>query len=169
MSPSDTTKRISALHKIFIAAGIVLALGGCGDKEAVTEVNAETSTTAGRSDAVSDAPFPYAAIVTCTANGSNFDPMLCFSGSSSAPDTNLELKNGGKYDLYEPMNISQLGRRTADGLRIALAGDFEIKLQNASDSMILGLKIVNNVPSADFDKVLYEKKVSRFGVISASN
>lgn len=95
--------------------------------------------------------------------------MLCFSGSSSDTDTNLELRNGAQYDLYEPMNISQLGTRTAGGIRIALAGEFELKMQNASDSMILSLKIVNNVPSADFDKVLYEKKVSRFGVISASN
>jgi hypothetical protein len=54
-------------------------------------------------------------------------------------------------------------------MRIPLAHNFDLTMQNASDSLVLGVKIVNNVPSADFDKVLYEKKVGEFGVIKVSN
>jgi hypothetical protein len=85
------------------------------------------------------------------------------------PDTNLELRNGDKYELYQPMDIARVGERTPEGMRIPLAHNFDLTMQNASDSLVLGVKIVNNVPSADFDKVLYEKKVGEFGVIKVSN
>jgi hypothetical protein len=116
-----------------------------------------------------DVPYPYAAIITCSSSGIQADIVACFSGSSSRPDTNLEMKNGDKYNLYQPSDLWNLGEKTSAGVRIPLARNFELTMQNASDMLILGVKIVNNIPSSDFDKVIYEKKAGEFGVIKVSD
>lgn len=113
--------------------------------------------------------YPYAAIISCSTSAFQADLVACFSGSSSRLDTNLELRNGDKYEMLQPSDIMSLGRRTSDGVRIELSRTFDMTMQNASDSLILGVKIVNNIPSDDFDKVIFEKKVGEFGVIKVSN
>jgi hypothetical protein len=153
---------------------LVSALSACHSSKSAGE-DGRAARTASRAEAAEsgaadaggqDAPYPYAAIITCSTSGMQVDVIACFSGSS---DTNLELKNGDKYGLYQPMDIESLGKKTSEGMRIELARKFELTMQNASDSLILGVKIVNNIPSSDFGKVLYEKKVAEFGVIKVDN
>jgi len=114
-------------------------------------------------------PYPYVAIITCESGAMQFDLIQCFSGTSGHPDTNLELRNGDKYALFQPGDLDRLGHRSPEGVRVELARNFDLTMQNTSDSLILGIKIVNNDPSGDFNKVVYEKKVGEFGVIKASN
>lgn len=169
--------------RLILAMLVVSAVAACGSKHTSgSSENAPPPSTAARPAAAEsgaeadageaagkDVAYPYAAIVTCSTNGMQTEPIVCFSGGSSGSDTNLELRNGDKYNLYQPMDIERLGERTSEGLRIELARNFELTMQNASDSLILGVKIVNNVPSSDFGKVLFEKKVGEFGVIKVSN
>jgi hypothetical protein len=167
--------------RLILAVLLVSTLSACGSRKAGSDDKGQASAVAstapgannaglGAGDASgNDAPYPYAALVTCSSGDIQADAVACFSGSSSMPDTNLELRNGDKYELYQPMDIERVGDRTPEGMRIPLAHNFDLTMQNASDSLVLGVKIVNNVPSADFDKVLYEKKVGDFGVIKVSN
>lgn len=168
------------MFRLIVAMMFALTLAAC-ESHSVSSTQEQQSNlaadTENASDNEEDAPesvdedvrFPYAAIVSCSTSAFEADLVACFSGSSSRLDTNLELRNGDKYDMYQPSDIMALGRRTPEGVRIELSRNFEMTLQNASDSLILGLKIVNNVPSDDFNKVIFEKKVGEYGVIKVSN
>lgn len=170
--------------RLMMAMMLALALAACESRsESSTQVqeseqeSSAATDSSGDDEVESDAAepvdesvrYPYAAIVSCSTSSFQADLVACFSGSSSRLDTNLELKNGDKYDMYQPVDIMSLGKRTSEGVRIELSRNFEMTMQNASDSLILGVKIVNNVPSDDFGKVIFEKKVSEFGVIKVSN
>lgn len=171
------------MSRLIVALLLASALAACDSKNATSqEAEREEQTTEvaqasgdlqvesdSEESAGEDVKYPYAAIVSCSTSSFQTDLMVCFAGSSSRPDTNLELKNGDEYDMYQPGDLINVGRRTSEGVRIELSRNFELTMQNASESMLLGVKIVNNIPSSDFDKVIYEKKVGEFGVINVSN
>jgi hypothetical protein len=155
--------------RIILTMLLVSSLAACKGKShdaAVSEAGGSSHAAAKVED---DVPYPYAAIITCSSSGIQADIVACFSGSSPRPDTNLEMKNGDKYNLYQPADLWNLGQKTSAGVRIPLARNFELTMQNASDMLILGVKIVNNIPSSDFDKVIFEKKAGEFGVIKVSD
>lgn len=111
-----------------------------------------------------DEPFPYRAIVTCSENGIQYDVLICFAGGNGMPSTNFELKSGDNYGLYQPMQIEQLGQRTQAGLEIDLARNFELTAQDASQDLILGMKIIDKRTQ----KIVYQKQVGTFEVIAVS-
>lgn len=137
---------------------------------AKAEANAEESAAraeaeAEQKEAAANDPFPYLAVVTCSFSGMQTTLLACFAGKEGGPDTNFELKNGNSYGLYQPYQIEQLGREANDGLEIPLAKHFEITAQNAADSLILGIKIIDK----QSHNVLFEKQVGQFDAIVASS
>jgi hypothetical protein len=115
--------------------------------------------------AAANDPLPYLAVVTCSFGGMRTSLLSCFAGKEGSPDTNFELRNGESYGLYQPFQIEQLGREANDGLEIPLARHFEITAQNAADSLILGIKIIDK----HSHNVLFEKQVGQFDAIVASS
>jgi regulator of protease activity HflC (stomatin/prohibitin superfamily) len=115
--------------------------------------------------AAANDPFPYLAVVTCSFNGMRTALLACFAGKQGSPDTNFELRNGKSYGLYQPYQIEELGREADDGMEIPLARHFEITAQNAADSLILGIKIIDK----HSHNVLFEKQVGQFDAIIASS
>ncbi len=102
--------------------------------------------------------FPLYALISCTINGHHTSIHACFSGDVG---TEIELRNGSQYGLYKSYQFQSIGRDTTDGFVIDLRSPFQLKAQNASESLILGVKIIDRVSN----KVRFEKQVSRFGVI----
>ena len=102
--------------------------------------------------------FPLYALISCTINGQHTTIYACFGGDV---DTEIELKNGSQYGLYKSYQFQSLGRETREGFAIDLRSSFQLKAQNSSESLILGVKIIDRVSN----KVRFEKQVSRFGVI----
>jgi hypothetical protein len=127
---------------------------GCSDWGAEDDKNSNTQ-----------APLatPYRAQLTCGLNGRHTLLVACFSSSSLS--TELELRNGQSYGLYKPFEIPRLGHETERGFTMDLNQNFELQVQNASDSLVLGVRILN-IRSG---QLLFEKQVGQFGVITVSD
>ena len=106
--------------------------------------------------------YPYYVVVSCGFNGNHINILACFAGDV---DTEIELTNGRDYGLYQAYQISQLGSEYRDGLHINLRSTFDFKAQNSADSLILGAKVFSRAGG----DVLFQKQVSRFGVIRVTN
>ena len=101
----------------------------------------------------------YEAILSCGMSaGDNINILACFT------NTELEINNGGQYDMYKVYNISSLGQQQRDGLHIQLSHHFIIKAQNSQDTLLLNLKIVDSNGA-----ILFQKSASKYGVISVTN
>jgi hypothetical protein len=105
----------------------------------------------------------YRAELTCGLSGRHMLLLACFSSSSLS--TELELRNGEAYGLYKPFEIQRLGHETERGFNIDLKNNFELQIQNASESLVLGVRILD-VRSGE---LLFQKQVGQFGVITVSN
>ena len=107
--------------------------------------------------------FPYYAVITCGSNyGSGFPAFICFQGKGV--DTELEIRNGSAYKMYSMVEVMQLPLRNQN-LVIDLRQKFDLKMQNASDSFIMNLKVYSRANQ----QVVFEKSASRFGVIRITN
>lgn len=106
---------------------------------------------------------PYRAELTCGLSGRHMLLLACFS--SSALSTEIELRNGEAYGLYKPYEIQRLGVETERGFNINLKNNFELQVQNASESLVLGVRILD-IRSGE---LLFQKQVGQFGVITVSN
>ena len=108
--------------------------------------------------------FPYTATLICGMNDRHINIMACMSGRGSLK-SQLELSNGSQYKMYQPWEVTQVGRETSEGVVIPLRSDFKVKIQNVDDTLLLSLKVVSNASG----KVVFNKTVSRFGVILVEN
>ena len=109
--------------------------------------------------------YPYTAILTCgRGGGDHLNIIVCFDGEYGV-DTELEITNGGKYQMYTPFNLSQAGSEYNSGFQIALRDSFTIRAQNTSKELVLSLKIVNTATGT----TLYQDSAAQYGVINVSN
>lgn len=133
---------------------LFLSLMGCSDWDAEDDENSSLQ-----------APLatPYRAELTCGLSGRHMRLIACFS--SSLLSTELELRNGQAYGLYKPFEIQRLGHETERGFTIDLKKNFELQVQNSSESLVLGVRIMD-VRSG---QVLFQKQVGQFGVITVSD
>jgi len=106
--------------------------------------------------------YPYYVVVSCGFDGRHMNVLACFSGRV---DTELELSNGRDYGLYKAYQIGRLGKEYRDGLHINLRSTFDFKAQNSSENLILGAKVFSRATG----DVLFQKQVSKYGVIRVSN
>lgn len=112
--------------------------------------------------AADEDPFPYTAVISCGMNGfDNINVLACLSGDVG---TEIEINNGGKYGLYKVYNLPNEWQQTERGVEIPLSRNFSIKMQNSSESLIMGLRVFDNQ-----NNVLFQKQVSRWGVIRVEN
>lgn len=102
--------------------------------------------------------FPYYAVITC---GGTFQVHGCFSGRVN---TELELRNGNDYKMYTLIDIMRIPNNK-NGITFNLRNSFDIKMQNADDSLVLNLKVYNAATNA----IIFEKSATKFGVIRLSN
>ncbi|MDE1162554.1 MAG: DUF4878 domain-containing protein [Acidobacteriaceae bacterium] len=131
-----------------------------------TTTDTATSSAAAQIGSQSQAATPpqdLRAVISCGMNGfQNLNAMACFAGETS---TEVELQNGSQYGLYKSYQLGTIGQQTFRGLEIHLNNTFDLKAQNASPSLILGIRIFD----AKTGRVMFQKQVSRFGVIEISN
>ena len=106
--------------------------------------------------------YPFYAVVSC-GMPDHINILACFNSGSTPTD--LKLTNGNDVNLYQAYNLSGAGVEKRDGFYINLKSHFKITAQNASDTLILTVKIY----SRETNKVLFTDKASMFGVIRASN
>lgn len=107
--------------------------------------------------------FPYLLVISCEAGGSKINLATCFLGKNRIK-TELEIRNGSEYQMYQVNNIHHAGKETSDGLVIPLRNQFMVKAQNAN-RFILTFTVFK---SATMDQV-YKKSAPMFGVVAISN
>lgn len=108
--------------------------------------------------------YPYIAVLSCGMPG-HINIMACFAGGSRGVDTELKLRNGSSSAMYKVYNLQQAGQERRDGFHIDLRRNFDLRAQNADDTLILSLKIIDRVSG----RVVHEDQASRFEVVSARN
>jgi hypothetical protein len=108
--------------------------------------------------------YPFTAILSCEMNGRNFRNIAaCFSDRSGG--TELNLTNGSEVNVYKMYQLQSLGREQEDGLHIPLRRNFSIKAQNASEHMILRLKIIDTATG----RVVDNQAGGRWKVVAIRN
>ena len=136
------------------------------DEEAKRRREAEATQRAEAAEAARIAKeFPFYAEVTCNNGGyGNFPIHACFTGTK---DVLFEVHNGSDYHFYALPDIFNLSARPGRNSEafINLRNKFQIKMQNAGDQWILGLRVIKRQTG----EVIFQKKVSGFGVISVKN
>jgi len=109
--------------------------------------------------------FPYYAVIYCGMQNRHIHLIHCFAGDGlRGIDTQLELTNGRDYNLYQHFDMmnEKLWKRTSDGNLINLRQSFELRAQNASKDLLLGVKIIKRRT----EEVVFQKKVGYLDVIS---
>lgn len=106
--------------------------------------------------------FTYTAVFSCNLSGRHMDSMLpCLSGSHSSY-SQIELRNGSQYGLYQPWELDKIGKSIPSvGFVIPLQSNFLIKTRNLSEHLVLNLKIIHN----QSQRVVWEKSVAQYGTI----
>ena len=105
----------------------------------------------------------YEAILTCEMNEWHQNLIGCFVNRNL--ETEIELTNGKSYGLYKGWEFHKIGKENGDGFHIKLKNHFDIKIQNADSTSILGLKVIDSTTG----EIVFRKKVSQYGVIQLTN
>tara|TARA_A100001011_G_C13759708_1_gene614736 strand:+ start:31 stop:414 length:384 start_codon:yes stop_codon:yes gene_type:complete len=104
----------------------------------------------------------YTAVLSCEFSGSHTNIYVCFMGDYT--ETELELKNFGNLNIYKAYDLQSLGYETSEGFEFTLSDSFYLVAQNASDTMVLRLKIYDTNYN-----VVYEDVAGHYDVISVQN
>lgn len=107
--------------------------------------------------------FPYVLVISCEIGGQKLDIRACFTGKHRVR-TELELRNGSEYRMYQIHDLHQAGEMTRDGLIIPLRSDFTVRAQNAN-KYIMTFAIYKTATKEQ----VYKKSASEFGVLAISN
>ena len=104
----------------------------------------------------------FTAVLSCEFSGSHTNIYVCFMGDYT--ETELELKNYGNLNIYKAYDLQSLGYETYEGFEFSLSDSFYLVAQNASDTMVLRLRIYD----MDYNLV-YEDVAGHWDVISVQN
>lgn len=108
--------------------------------------------------------YPFIAVLTC-GMPNHINILACFSGGRGRVDTELKLRNGTSSAMYKIYNMRQAGQERRDGFYIDLRRSYDLQAQNADDTLILGLKIIDRVSG----RVLHQDQAARFDLVTARN
>jgi hypothetical protein len=109
------------------------------------------------------AEFPFVARITCTVGQSGAPIQACLSDGGLT--TEFELRNGDDYRMYRIHDVAQAGRQGSGTFEIDLRRSFDLKIQNASDTLFLTLVVAARTDGRE----IYRRSVARFGVLAVRN
>lgn len=108
--------------------------------------------------------FPYLLVVSCELGGQKYDVTTCFTGKYHFY-TELEVRNGHEYQMYQFLNLKNAGKMTSEGLAIPLRSQFMVKGRNARNPFLLTFSVYDSVNM----NLIYKKSAPIFGVIAISS
>jgi hypothetical protein len=132
-------------------------------ERAAAEASAQREAEGRRRQVTYASEFPFTATLTCGFSGRHVNTVACYADGNLR--TQLELRNGSDYKMLQAWEMGQAGRETSEGLVIPLRQNFNLKAQNANESLLLSLRITETATG----RVVYEKSASRFGTVGARN
>ncbi len=107
--------------------------------------------------------FPYVAYISCMVGTQKTRIQACMS--SRGLQTEIELKNGSEYRMYKMFEVENIGSWNGEELVVDLRSNFELKAQNADDTLTLNIVIKNRSTNA----IVFQKSAAKFGVIGIKN
>ena len=108
--------------------------------------------------------FPYLLVVSCELGEQKYDVTACFAGKHHFY-TELEVRNGHEYQMYQFLNLKNAGKITSEGLAIPLRSQFMVKGRNARNPFLLTFSVYDSVNMS----LIYKKSAPIFGVIAISS
>ena len=110
--------------------------------------------------------FPYNLEITCTMGGTLMQVVMCFAPPYGyASGTELEIKNGDFYQMYQFMQVDRAGSYINGTLLITLKKNFKITAQNSSNNAILNVVIKKSATN----EIVFQKSTGQYGVITVRN
>ena len=107
--------------------------------------------------------FPYVAYISCMVGTQKTRIQACMS--SRGLQTEIELKNGSEYRMYKMFEVENIGSWNGEELVVDLRSNFELKAQNADDTLTLNIVIKNRSTNA----IVFQKSAAKFEVIRIKN
>jgi len=109
--------------------------------------------------------FPYLAEISCSyGNSSGWFPDRCMADGNFR--TTIEVRSGQDYSMGQFLNLNIANSvGSNNGLVVLLGSTFSMKMQNASNTFTMNLKIIDR----QTNNVVYQKSAGQFDYISASN
>ena len=110
--------------------------------------------------------FQYELILSCgLSNTDHINIRACLIGDYDI-NTDIELVSEGRKQIFKVHNLHESGGFEDDqGFHIDLSRHFSLRIQNASDTLILGATIVDK----ESGKTVYLDRASTYQVISVGN
>ena len=109
------------------------------------------------------ADFPFVAYISCMVGTQKTRIQACMS--SRSVQTEIELKNGSEYRMYKMFEVDNIGHWNGEELVVDLRSSFELKAQNADETLTLNVVIKNRATGA----TVFQKSAAKFGVIAIKN
>jgi hypothetical protein len=107
--------------------------------------------------------YPYTAYLTCEFMGNHTNIIPCFLGDHV--NTQLEITNGGDYQMLQGYELNKVGKEYSEGLVIQLHKSFAIRAQNANSDFILTLKIEDSATG----RQIYKRSASQWKTLAVEN
>ncbi len=109
--------------------------------------------------------FPYLAEISCGyGNASKGSPFMCMTYRSI--NTQIEVRNGEEYSMVQVPNLNIPNSIYAEnGILVLLRPTFSMRMQNASDTFTMNLKIIDRRNNA----LAYQKSAGQYDYIRANN
>lgn len=127
---------------------------------AARKAQAEAEASAREAERRKAAEFPFLARIACTVGNSNAPLQACLSGDGIS--TELELRNGTEYRMFKIHDVAAAGTQQQDGFVIDLRRNFELRVQNASDTMVLTVSVHRRADGRE----TFRRSAARFGVVA---
>ena len=109
---------------------------------------------------------PYELILSCgLSNTDHINIRACLIGDYDI-NTDIELVSEGRKQIFKVHNLHESGGFEDDrGFHIDLSRHFSLRIQNASDTLILGATIIDK----ESGKIMYSDRASTYQLISVGN
>jgi len=109
---------------------------------------------------------PYELSLSCgLSNTDHLNIRECLVGDSHV-NTDIELVSEGRKQIFKVHNLHESGGFEDDrGFHIDLSRHFSLRVQNASDTLILGATIIDKQSG----KIVYSDRASTYQLIAVGN
>jgi hypothetical protein len=109
------------------------------------------------------AEFPFVARIACAFANTVTPIQACMSNDGLT--TELELQNGSDYRMFKLHDVSQAGTQGSQGLEIELRRSFDLRISNASDTLVLTVVVLRREDGRE----LFRRSAARFGAVRVTN
>jgi hypothetical protein len=100
----------------------------------------------------------FMAVISCFVGQNKTHVASCFT------DTHLKITRNNRARIYEPWDFQSAGSMRNSSLYVELPANFELKAQNGTRGVILGVQILD-----EYENVVFEDQAAQYQVVYVGN